>query len=956
MKKLTSFFLVCLFVGHAFSQQRPENPDQFFFRPSTHSESLKSSESNLQAKSFYQSKADWQTIIDTTWGSGLPLNDKLTIFDTYTGALTANYDDFDALGIDPIEWDSIKSSYRSRINSSTSKGAFVALMGRLVYDLRDLHAYELDTTLLFTPLKPGVPILVIGAFVINHFGAVLTVSPDNSLIVLRTIDNHPLGLQPGDIVIGYEGVPWKDLVDELLGSGIPILYFQRSAKSASRYNELTSAGMNWHLFDTIDIVKYTSGDTVHLPVYPLADLPAIPLGTPPAFEKLWFGKKKNLMCNNEQLPVPGVPFLNPDEFDKQSVTYGIVEGTNIGYIYLCAEIYEGLLGLNYNTDEQFYEAVKSLSGTEGLIIDIRFNYGGWGLLPHKAFNLLNNIPQPTFEHAVRCNQTDFSLCPGNNQEDFSIPGNPMFWYDRPLAILTGPNCVSAGDIAAYRFKYLPMARFFGKSTCAALGGTVKVSTSYTGWFFYYSVENPFKINDPDFFLNHQEFPVDDSVWFDAESAANGEDAVAQKAVEWIQNLSYAHNVKVNSGYAVPGTDTITLTAQVINPSDHDLSVKACINSSDSIITDTIFLYDDGNHNNGDPGDGIWGALWPVPETKTIFTTDITTEDLTAGSSQSVTSAVKFTTIGPVGVDTIACIRGDIFQDCGQNLYFKVTLRNNDTAATAANIQAKLTCLDTTLVKQWSQGSITFQDISPGGISTGSSLGNIIIPGDCPADKSIPLRIDIFSDLYPFWSDTFSITVRAPIITAEDQTIYDGAQTNIDIRGTLNMLQTIYYTYTSFPENEEAITGNTSDTIGVWEKINIKDNLNNTTDQIQKVEYTITPYIKKLDNSIGCPGKPITVNIWVEPFGESIKDIDKPLARIYPNPAKDIINIEIGNTCEQETEIELLTVSGQVIYRKEYKNSNSPFIKQIDLSGYSKGVYFLKIRQEGAVYNGKVIVM
>ena len=146
-----------------------------------------------------------------------------------------------------------------------------------------------DTTVLYTPLNPGIPVLVIGAVVISHFGAVLTVLPDSSLLVLRTIDNHPLGLQPGDIVLGYEGVPWKDLVDELLESGIPILSCPRGAKSASEIHELVSAGMNWHLFETIDIVKYASGDTVHLPVYPLANLPV-----PPTEAEFW--SKERTSC------------------------------------------------------------------------------------------------------------------------------------------------------------------------------------------------------------------------------------------------------------------------------------------------------------------------------------------------------------------------------------------------------------------------------------------------------------------------------------------------------------------------------------------------------------------------------------------------------------------------------------------------------------------------------------
>ncbi len=46
----------------------------------------------------------------------------------------------------------------------------------------------------------------------------------------------------------------------------------------------------------------------------------------------------------------------------------------------------------------------------------------------------------------------------------------------------------------------------------------------------------------DILLSQQEFPVDDPVWFNREGAANGEDAVVNKALEWIQNLSYAHEI------------------------------------------------------------------------------------------------------------------------------------------------------------------------------------------------------------------------------------------------------------------------------------------------------------------------------------------------------------------------------------------------------------------------------
>ena len=52
------------------------------------------------------------------------------------------------------------------------------------------------------------------------------------------------------------------------------------------------AGMNWHLFDTIDVLKYSTGDTVHLSVAPLASMNV------PA------------MLNNEQMEIPNIPFPN----------------------------------------------------------------------------------------------------------------------------------------------------------------------------------------------------------------------------------------------------------------------------------------------------------------------------------------------------------------------------------------------------------------------------------------------------------------------------------------------------------------------------------------------------------------------------------------------------------------------------------------------------------------------
>ncbi len=59
--------------------------------------------------------------------------------------------------------------------------------------------------------------------------------------------------------------------------------------------------MNWHLFETIDIVKYVGGDTLHLPVYPLVNLPV------PLKGSEWYNGE-NLMWSNNQITRSGCSF------------------------------------------------------------------------------------------------------------------------------------------------------------------------------------------------------------------------------------------------------------------------------------------------------------------------------------------------------------------------------------------------------------------------------------------------------------------------------------------------------------------------------------------------------------------------------------------------------------------------------------------------------------------------
>ncbi|MGE5426748.1 MAG: S41 family peptidase, partial [Methylococcaceae bacterium] len=560
-----SFFLIIViscFNTFSYSQEanhRINNPDQpLFFTPKSHDPNFLKS-AKFPDKSFYQRKSEWKHIIDTTWGPGAPLAEKLMIFNTYANVIHDKFSGFQSL---KLNWDSLYNHYLNQINDSTSKGAFAAIMNHFAYNLKEAHALALDDSVFYTALNPGIPILLISSLIdIEHFGAVTTILPDSATLILRVAPNHPLNLQPGDIILGYEGIPWKNLVKELFNAGIPFIGRTGGCKSADTYHNLMGAGMNWHLFSTIDILKYSTGDTLHQSLEPMLTL------------------KLPSMSNNEQLPIKNIPFPNVvrnPNLPYSDVTYGILENTNIGYIFLSNE--------KDFADNQFFNAVNSLKNTDALIIDMRMNHGGWALL-NNGLDILFNEFNKTLADAFRCNTSTFYLCPQSNWASYQIAGNKPDYFDKPIAVLLGPSSFSMGDINAYRIKYHPMVRFFGKSSHGSLGGDTSAG-DIKNWWLHYPSADMYHTNDPGNYLERKEFPIDFPVWFNKDDVAKGIDPIVEKAKEWINNLAYGHSLVLNKMSLMTEKDTIHATAIIENPESHDLSAMLIIESIDKTVVDS----------------------------------------------------------------------------------------------------------------------------------------------------------------------------------------------------------------------------------------------------------------------------------------------------------------------------------------------------------------------------------
>ena len=454
---------------------------------------------------------DWAALIDATWGDGtLTTFQRLALFNDFWDTIDESFACFQDLDVD---WLAVKNTYLAEIFGGVSKGRFSAIMNQLSLALRESHTFITDLDVSLTNPEPGIPIMYYGGWGdVGHFGAGLTPLGDKSLLVYQARSNHPLGLEPGDTVLGYDGRPWADLYLDLLDAELPLGNFNwwGSSDSSFEHSWLMSAGMNWHLFDTIDIVKYGTGQLVHLPTSSMVGQYLETLA--------W-----------EQLPVPGVP--EPDVPSGDYVSWGIVDGTEIGYIYV--------RGWRENAGTEFLDAVVALTVVEptvGLIVDFRFNFGGNMFLSDAAMEVLFDTSFLTIDLVQRCGPDHLDLCPMGWEEFYAINGSPATYYDKPIAVLVGPGAVSSGDQVALRFKFHPEARFFGKSTATAFNAPISHDTGHPNWSARYALRDAFLVSDPGNYMTHDEFAVDCAVGLAPDDVAQGQDTVVNAAIEWILDI------------------------------------------------------------------------------------------------------------------------------------------------------------------------------------------------------------------------------------------------------------------------------------------------------------------------------------------------------------------------------------------------------------------------------------
>jgi len=153
-------------------------------------------------------------------------------------------------------------------------------------------------------------------------------------------------------------------------------------------------------------------------------------------------------------------------------------------------------------------------------------------------------------------------------------------------------------------------------------------------------------------------------------------------------------------------------------------------------------------------------------------------------------AQKFTTIGPIVVDSVAITSSDQEPNPGDYLKFVFRLHNQGSQAAATNITAKILPLDTCASLKTTIVA-NFGDIAAGESVLGDKSQYIKFSDNCTDGYQTQFAMEIYGDGYHFWSDTFTIDVVSGI-EDQSQEIVTEFKLNQNYPNPFNPITTIKY--------------------------------------------------------------------------------------------------------------------------------------------------------------------
>lgn len=212
----------------------------------------------------------------------------------------------------------------------------------------------------------------------------------------------------------------------------------------------------------------------------------------------------------------------------------------------------------------------------------------------------------------------------------------------------------------------------------------------------------------------------------------------------------------------------------------------------------------------------------------------------------------------------------------------------------------------------------------------------------------------FGGEYPSWAIATSMNNGFPVLFWQIETTSLSDLGTVSLDNSISTTASFSCTLTSLGMPNPAKHGFCYSTTSTTPTINdSKKNLGDVTGSTQ-AGTSFSGTIENLDSSLTYYVRAYATNYEGTVYSENVLELNNlwtnnvnnvnnnPEIKIYPNPVKDILTIELNNQTElKNNKISIYNSEGNILYSSELENSK----QEINISNYPTGIYFIAIENE-----------
>jgi len=216
---------------------------------------------------------------------------------------------------------------------------------------------------------------------------------------------------------------------------------------------------------------------------------------------------------------------------------------------------------------------------------------------------------------------------------------------------------------------------------------------------------------------------------------------------------YALHSSVDKAYAKVNVDSVLFRTRFSNIYNHPFTPHLIYANTDSSIIDSLTLFDDGLHGDSLANDGIYGGYIPSQQNENFYSMGVSTIDNQSNKYFITPDICRFTTAGPVVLDSISCNKLNIPV---RTYAVKPYIKNLSNTVTITQVKIKLISNDS-WVEYVSQALLDFPNIPPlGTVSPSASFTVRYIDSLFPGYFNF--KIEVLSDGWVYWTDSMQVIV------------------------------------------------------------------------------------------------------------------------------------------------------------------------------------------------------